>query len=105
MPPFLHGCNYPWSTDGQTVFYGMDFGANVWGSHLGVSTRPEAVARDFAVLCVVMIVAGGAWITVLASLNAAAARMEKALASLGQDDRRAGWQQFHDTLIALRRPH
>ena len=36
---FSHGCNYPWSTDGQTVFYGLDFGANVWGSHLGVSTR------------------------------------------------------------------
>jgi hypothetical protein len=45
---YLHGCNYPWSTDGQTVFYGLDFGANVWGSHLGVSTRRGAVARDFA---------------------------------------------------------
>jgi hypothetical protein len=44
---FIHGCNYPWSTDGQTVFYGLDFGINVWGSHLGVSTRREAVARDF----------------------------------------------------------
>jgi hypothetical protein len=40
-----------------------------------------------------------------AGLGAAAARMEKALASLGQDDRRAGWQQFHDTLVALRQPH
>ena len=39
--------NYPWSTDGQTIFYGLDFGANVWGSHLGVSTRREAIARDF----------------------------------------------------------
>jgi hypothetical protein len=39
--------NYPWSTDGQTVFYGLDFGANVWGSHLGVSTRRGAIARDF----------------------------------------------------------
>ena len=45
---FLHGCNYPWSTDGQTVYYGLDFGANVWGSHLGVSTRRGAIARDFA---------------------------------------------------------
>ena len=45
---YLHGCNYPWSTDGETIFYGMDFGANIWGSHLGVSTRREAVARDFA---------------------------------------------------------
>jgi hypothetical protein len=45
---FTHGCNYPWSTDGTTVFYGMDFGANVWGSHLGVSTRRAAVASDFA---------------------------------------------------------
>jgi hypothetical protein len=45
---YLHGCNYPWSTDGATVFYGLDFGANVWGSHLGVSTRSDAVARDFA---------------------------------------------------------
>lgn len=44
---FLHGCNYPWSTDGRTVFYGLDFGANVWGSHLGVSTRREAITRDF----------------------------------------------------------
>jgi len=40
--------NYPWSTDGQTVFYGLDFGTNVWGSHLGVTTRREAIARDFA---------------------------------------------------------
>jgi hypothetical protein len=44
---FIHGCNYPWSTDGRTVYYGMDFGANVWGSHLGVSTRRDAVTRDF----------------------------------------------------------
>jgi hypothetical protein len=44
---YLHGCNYPWSTDGTTVFYGLDFGANVWGSHLGVSTRRVAVTRDF----------------------------------------------------------
>jgi hypothetical protein len=45
---YWHGCNYPWSTDGTTVFYGLDFGANVWGSHLGVSTRRAAVARDFS---------------------------------------------------------
>jgi hypothetical protein len=45
---FVHGCNYPWSTDGQAVWYGLDFGSNVWGSHLGVSTRRDAVARDFA---------------------------------------------------------
>ena len=45
---FVHGVNYPWSTDGATIFYGLDFGANVWGSHLGVSTRREAIARDFA---------------------------------------------------------
>jgi hypothetical protein len=45
---YFHGCNYPWSTDGRTIYYGMDFGANVWGSHLGVSTRREAVARDFS---------------------------------------------------------
>jgi hypothetical protein len=45
---FIHGVNYPWSTDGSTIFYGLDFGANVWGSHLGVSTRRAAVARDFA---------------------------------------------------------
>jgi hypothetical protein len=45
---YLHGCNYPWSTDGSTIFYGLDFGANVWGSHLGVSTRRAAVGRDFA---------------------------------------------------------
>lgn len=44
---YLHGCNYPWSTDGRTIFYGLDFGANVWGSHLGVTTRRAAVARDF----------------------------------------------------------
>jgi hypothetical protein len=46
-PSFWHGCNYPWSTDGNTVFYGLDFGGNVWGSHLGVSTRRTAVAADF----------------------------------------------------------
>jgi len=45
--PFIHGVNYPWSTDGQTIFYGLDFGTNVWGSHLGVSTRRDAIARDF----------------------------------------------------------
>jgi hypothetical protein len=44
---FWHGCNYPWSFDGTTAFYGLDFGANVWGSHLGVSTRRDAIARDF----------------------------------------------------------
>jgi hypothetical protein len=44
---FAHGCNYPWSTDGHTVFYGLDFGANVWGSHLGVSTRRAGIERDF----------------------------------------------------------
>lgn len=45
---FSHGCNYQWSTDGLTVFYGMDFGANIWGSHLGVSTRRAQIERDFA---------------------------------------------------------
>jgi hypothetical protein len=45
---FWHGCNYPWSTDGTSIYYGMDFGANVWGSHAGVSTRRLAVAADFA---------------------------------------------------------
>jgi hypothetical protein len=45
---YWHGCNYPWSTDGSTIYYGLDFGANVWGSHLGVSTRREAIARDFS---------------------------------------------------------
>jgi hypothetical protein len=45
---FFHGCNFPWSTDGTTIYYGLDFGANVWGSHLGVSTRRGAIARDFA---------------------------------------------------------
>ncbi|MEQ1575495.1 MAG: hypothetical protein ABL993_14745 [Vicinamibacterales bacterium] len=45
---YFHGCNYPWSTDGTTVFYGLDFGANVWGSHLGVSTRRTAIRHDFA---------------------------------------------------------
>ncbi len=49
-PLYIHGCNYPWSTDGTTVFYGLDFGANVWGSHLGVSTRLADVDRDFAAM-------------------------------------------------------
>lgn len=44
---FLHGCNYPWSTDGAVVYYGLDFGANIWGSHLGVSTRRTAIQHDF----------------------------------------------------------
>src|SRR6185369_13539750 len=44
---FIHGCNYPWSTDGTTVYYGLDFGANIWGSHVGVSTRRPAIERDF----------------------------------------------------------
>ena len=47
IKPFVHGVNYPWSTDGETVFYGLDFGINVWGSHLGVTTRRDAIARDF----------------------------------------------------------
>src|SRR5688572_11592393 len=45
---FWHGCNYPWSKDDGTVYYALDFGANVWGSHLGVSTRVPAIERDFA---------------------------------------------------------
>jgi hypothetical protein len=45
---YWHGCNYPWSADGGTIYYALDFGANVWGSHLGVSTRRAAVERDFA---------------------------------------------------------
>jgi hypothetical protein len=44
---FLHGCNYPWSTDGRTAFYGLDFGANIWGTHVGVSTRRPAIDADF----------------------------------------------------------
>jgi hypothetical protein len=44
---YWHGCNYPWSTDGSTVYYGMDFGANIWGSHVGVSTRRRGITRDF----------------------------------------------------------
>src|SRR3954467_11105372 len=47
---YIHGCNYPWSTGGETVFYGLDFGANIWGSHLGVSTRRAAVAADFSIM-------------------------------------------------------
>ena len=54
---YIHGCNYPWSTDGATIFYGLDFGANVWGSHLGVSTRRDAVARDFAAMAALGFVA------------------------------------------------
>jgi hypothetical protein len=45
---FWHGCNYPWSTDGHTIYYGLDFGDNIWGSHLGVSTRQPEIERDFA---------------------------------------------------------
>lgn len=37
-----------------------------------------------------------------AGLDAAAARMEKALAALGQDDRRTAWQELHDRLVVLR---
>jgi hypothetical protein len=44
---FWHGCNYPWSADGSRSYYGMDFGANVWGSHTGVSRRRVEIARDF----------------------------------------------------------
>ena len=50
---YLHGCNYPWSTDGSTIFYGLDFGANVWGSHLGVATRrppSREILREMASL-------------------------------------------------------
>ena len=44
---YWHGCNYPWSAGHGTVYYGLDFGANVWGSHVGVSTRRASVAADF----------------------------------------------------------
>jgi hypothetical protein len=47
---YWHGCNYPWSREGAAVYYGLDFGGNVWGSHIGVSTRRPAVARDFAAM-------------------------------------------------------
>jgi hypothetical protein len=47
---FWHGCNYAWSTDGAIVYYGLDFGANVWGSHLGVSTRRSGIEHDFATM-------------------------------------------------------
>ncbi len=43
---FLHGCNYPWSAANGVVFYGLDFGRNVWGTHVGVSTRRQGVLRD-----------------------------------------------------------
>jgi hypothetical protein len=49
-PAFVHGCNYPWSADAAASRYGLDFGANVWGSHLGVSTRRDRVAQDFAAM-------------------------------------------------------
>ncbi len=45
---FVHGCNYPWSAEGAKAFYGLDFGGNVWGSHIGVSTRRSTIERDFA---------------------------------------------------------
>jgi hypothetical protein len=45
---YWHGCNYPWSFDGHTAYYGLDFGANVWGSHVGVATRRHRIADDFA---------------------------------------------------------
>jgi hypothetical protein len=45
---FWHGCNYPWSTDGTSSCYGLDFGANVWGAHAGVSTRRHRIEPDFA---------------------------------------------------------
>lgn len=45
--PFIHGCNYPWSASAGTIFYGLDFGANIWGSHLGVSTRRAEIESDF----------------------------------------------------------
>jgi hypothetical protein len=45
---YFHGCNYPWSTDSSTIYYALDFGANVWGSHLGVSTRRSAIETDFS---------------------------------------------------------
>jgi hypothetical protein len=45
---FVHGCNYPWSASGATSFYGLDFGDNVFGPHVGVSTRRPTITRDFA---------------------------------------------------------
>lgn len=45
---FWHGCNYPWSTDGTSSCYGLDFGANVWGTYAGVSTRRHRIEADFS---------------------------------------------------------
>lgn len=41
------GVNYPWTSFQGRSNYGCDFGANVWGSHTGVSAHPDEVARDF----------------------------------------------------------
>jgi hypothetical protein len=48
IPGFFHGCNYPWSADARTIHYGQDFGATIWGSHVGVSTRRAPIEADFA---------------------------------------------------------
>jgi hypothetical protein len=46
---FLLGANYPWirRDDGRSN-YGLDFGANIWGTHEGVTTHDNIVQRDFA---------------------------------------------------------
>jgi hypothetical protein len=45
---YCHGANYPWTkcADGKSN-YGLDFGANIWGTHEGVSTKYDLVKRDF----------------------------------------------------------
>ena len=51
--PFIHGVNYPWSTDGQTIFYGLDFGATC-GDRTSASrhgaTQSRAISMTWPVL-------------------------------------------------------
>lgn len=44
------GINYPWSSFQGRSNYGCDFGANVWGTHSGVSANRGVVSQDFAAI-------------------------------------------------------
>ncbi len=50
VPVYLHGANYPWMVKNGKSNYGLDFGANMFGTHEGVTTNRVQVEHDFALM-------------------------------------------------------
>ncbi|MBI5471350.1 MAG: cellulase family glycosylhydrolase [Ignavibacteriae bacterium] len=49
-PVYLHGANYPWTINNGKDNYGLDFGANTFGTHSGVTTNRAQVEADFTLM-------------------------------------------------------